>query len=210
MGILLINKVVRLFVLSDFFLMSAWGLIGPIMAIFIVDFIKTSNPAMVAGTAAGIYWIIKAILQIPISGFLDRKKGEKDDYYSLMIGMCISSFIPIGYIFASAPWHIYSLEAVHAAGMAMVLPAWSGIFTRHIEKGHEAMSWGFDSSALSFGAGIAGLLGGTLVGVIGFPSLFMAVTALGLISAFLIWAVHNEILPRQSLFSIGRKEEPFS
>lgn len=195
MGILIANRVIRFFVMADFVLMSAWGLIGPIFAIFIVGFIETANPAMVAGVSSGIYWVVKAVLQIPISRILDRKQGEKDDYYFLLFGMLITSLVPLGYSIASVPSHLYLLEGIHAIGMAMVIPSWSGIFTRHITGGQEATSWSLDSSAISFGAGIAGIVGGAVVGFIGFHSLFFLVSIFSLISTFFFWCLRHDVFP---------------
>ena len=144
-----INKVIKVLIVSDFFLMASWGLITPILAIFVVNKIQGGD-ASVAGIAIGIYWLLKALIQIPVGKFLDKTVGEKDDYYFVIFGMIIASLVPIGFIFATLPWHVYVLQAIHAVGMAMVIPAWGGIFMRHVDKGKEAMSWGFESSSLSF------------------------------------------------------------
>lgn len=206
MNVLKTNRIIRFFVLSDFFLTSAWGLIIPIMAIFVVDFIKTENPALVAGMSVGIYWVVKAILQIPISDMLDKRKGEKDDFYLLIAGMIITAFVPLGFIFASLPWHMYVLQAFYAIGMAFVVPAWAGIFTRHISHGHEAASWGIESSAISLGAGLAGIVGGALAGFIGFTPLFVAVSGLGLLSTFFMWYLRSDILPKGKVI-IAQKQD---
>ena len=151
-----INKVIKILILSDFFLLSAWGLISPILAIFIIGNIKNGD-VKVIGIAVGIYWLTKSILQIPIGKYLDRTHGEKDDFYFLVLGTFLSSLTPLGYIFSFLPWHIYILQSIHAFGIAMSIPAWGGIFMRHIDKGKEAFSWSLESSSIGIGAGIAGI-----------------------------------------------------
>jgi len=64
-----INKVVKILVLSDFVLLFGWGLIAPILAIFITQQIQGGD-AKVAGIAVGIYWLLKSIVQIPIGSRL--------------------------------------------------------------------------------------------------------------------------------------------
>ena len=71
-----INPVVRFLIISDTVLMGATGLLGPIFALFITDFIKGGNEA-VAGLAAGIYLFTKSVLQIPIANLIDKIRGEK-------------------------------------------------------------------------------------------------------------------------------------
>ena len=60
-----INKVIKTLILSDFFLQSGWGLIGPIFAIFITQQIEKGTLAAV-GFIAATYWLVKSIFQ-PLS-----------------------------------------------------------------------------------------------------------------------------------------------
>lgn len=200
-----INKVVKILVFSDLILLFGWGLITPILAIFIVESIKGGD-ARVAGIAVGIYWVLKSLIQLPIGRYLDKNHGEKDDFYFLILGMLLASFVPFGFIFASLPWHMYSLQVIHAIGMAAALPAWCGIFTRHIDKGKEAQSWALDSSALGIGTGIAGIIGGTVAKIFGFTPLFIGVGVFGIISALLCILIKKELLPKEKVILIPKPE----
>ena len=92
-------------IFSDLFLNSGWGLIVPILAVFIIKNIEGAN-IMVAGIAAGIYLIVKSIIQIPIAHYLDLNHGEKDEYYSLFIGTLMTAVTTNIFIFATKSWHI--------------------------------------------------------------------------------------------------------
>ncbi|MFC1630030.1 MFS transporter [Patescibacteria group bacterium] len=198
-----INRVVRILILSDFFLMAAWGLITPVLAIFVLDKIQGGD-ASVAGFAVGIYWFLKAIIQIPIGKYLDKTKGEKDDYYFVIFGMAITSLVPLAFIFVHLPWHIYFVQAVHAIGMAMVIPAWGGIFTRHIDKGKEAFTWGTESSSLSFGTGIAAFIGGVVVKLYGFLPLFIGMSVLGIIATLLLFLIAKDLIPKEKVLHVPK------
>lgn len=180
-------------ILSDFFLSGAWGLIMPIMAIFIADKIQGGDVG-VAGIAIGIYWILKSVIQIPISNWLDKGLGEKDDYNVMVFGLFLASLTPIGFIFSSQPWHVYVLQIVHALAMALVVPAWSGIFTRHMDSGKEAESWAMDSSALGVSTGIAGIVGGILAESFGFTVIFFGVSISGMIAVSLLFLIKKDII----------------
>ena len=156
--------------------------------------------------AAGVYWLAKSLLQIPIGRYLDKVKGEKDDYYFMIFGIFLSSLVPLGYIFAKLPWHIYLLQIVHAIGMAMNIPAWGGIFVRHVDKGKEALSWSLESSAIGIGTGIAGILGGTIAKVFGFVPLFILVFLLGMVSAFLLFLISKDLIPKDKVFPIPKSQ----
>ncbi len=190
-----INKVIKILVFYDLVLLFGWGLIIPILAIFIVESIKGGD-VKVVGIAVGIYWIGKSIIQIPIARYLDKNHGEKDDYYALIGGTLLASFAPLGFIFATLPWHMYILQGVNALGMALAIPSWCGIFTRHIEKGKEAFCWSLDSSALGIGTGAAGILGGMVAGTLGFTPLFIGVSVLGIMATLLSLLIRKDLLPK--------------
>lgn len=195
-SILSLSKVVRFFILSDLFLNFGFGLSGPVFAIFIVQNIKGGD-AWIAGLSAGIYWVTKALFQIPISLWLDKKKGEKDDYWFLVFGTFLAGFVPLGYIFISQPWQLYLLQGFLALTMAMAIPSWAAIFSRHLNHGREAFSWGLESSSLSFGAGIAGMIGGVVAKTLGFPILFVGVSIFNFVSGLILLLARKEISPRE-------------
>lgn len=188
-----INKIIKVLIFSDIFFNSGWGLIGPIFAIFIVQDIKGGDVA-VAGFASAIYWVVKSIIQLPIAKYLDKNDGEKDDYLFMVLGIFISGFVPFIYLVSSVPWHIYLAQIVYAIGMAIAVPAWMAIFTRHIDKGKEAYEWSLYSTALGFGVGIFSGIGGLAVGVIGFKIIYIFVGVFTIISAMLLLLIQKEIV----------------
>ena len=97
-----INPVVRFLILSDTIIMGSAGLLGPIFAFFISDFIQGGNEA-VAGLAAGIYLFTKSVLQIPIAHLIDRIRGERDDFWIMFIFTLCIGLIPLLYLFINTP-----------------------------------------------------------------------------------------------------------
>ncbi|MBU2635020.1 MFS transporter [Patescibacteria group bacterium] len=192
-----INKVVKIMVFSDLFLNSGWGLISPILAIFIVKNIEGGD-VRVAGIAVGIYLLVKSVLQVPIAHYLDLNHGEKDDYCALFIGTLLTAVTPIIFIFATISWHIYIAQIIHALGMAMAVPSWYAIFGRHIPKNREALCWGLDSSAMGLGAGITGIIGGVVAQSFGFIPLFVGVSVFNIIAVLLLLFIMKDILPKTS------------
>jgi len=201
LNFLKINKVIKCLIFSDLVLLFGWGLISPILAIFITQKIEGGD-VKVAGTAIGLYWLAKSLIQLPIAQYLDKRKGEKDDYYAMILGIFISSLVPLGYIFVHLPWHIYFLQLIHAFGMALNIPAWGGIFIRHVDKSKEAFSWGLESSAIGIGTGLAGILGGTIAKFFGFTPLFISVFILGIVSIFFLFLISKDLIPKEKVFPI--------
>jgi DHA1 family quinolone resistance protein-like MFS transporter len=194
----LINKIIKVLIVSDFFLNTGWGLMGPVFAIFIVKSItvgSVAEAAEVAGFASLFYWITKSILQIPIGRYLDINHGEKDDYWFMVVSTFMMAAVPIGYLFSTQPWHIYFWQIFYGIAAAINLPPWSAIFTRHIDRGREAFEWGAHSTVLGIGAGLAGGAGGIAVATFGFSSVFIFVSAFTAISGILLFFIRKEISP---------------
>jgi predicted MFS family arabinose efflux permease len=194
----IINKIIKVLIISDFFLNSGWGLMGPVFSIFIVKNIalnSISEAVQVAGFASLFYWITKSILQIPVGSFLDKNHGEKDDFWFMTISTFMMAFVPIGYLFSTQPWHIFVLQIFYGIAAAINLPSWSAIFTRHIDKGREAAEWSIHSTVLGMGAGVAAGVGGLAVASFGFSQVFIFVSIFTVVSAFLLLLIKKEISP---------------
>lgn len=198
---------------SNIFLNAGWGLIAPIFAIFILKNIAVgdaSEGVKIAGFATLTYWLVKSILQIPIGRYLDKKKGERDDYWFMVVGLFLSGMAPFGFILSSQAWHIYFFEIIHGAGMALAVVAWYTIFTRHIDKGREGLAWSLQSTFLGLAAGIAGAVGGVLAAFAGFQAILAAVGGLTIASSFLLLLIRKQIVGNSKTNTpIARSDAPF-
>ncbi len=186
-----LNKIVKYLVLSDLVFYSGWGLISPIFAIFLLNSI-VGGTAFVVGMAAGINLIFRSILRVPFGVMSD--KSQKTAFHLMFWGLLIAAFVPLGYIYASLPMHIYLLQFILGASLAMSSGGWTALFSRHMDKGKESTEWGYDAVAVGLGPGIAGILGGAAVTYFGFQSVFVGVTLLGLIGVFMLLAIKKSIL----------------
>jgi predicted MFS family arabinose efflux permease len=204
-----VNKIIRTLIFSDFLLQSGWGLIGPIFAIFIVGQIEGGSLTLI-GFVTATYWITKSIAQPFIAHFLDVKKGEKDDFWFLIVGMYIANLVPFGYLFSTQISHIFILEFIRGLAMACVVPTWAAIFTRHIDKGWEAFSWSIESTSIGFAAGFAAAFGAVLASAIGFSSVFILVGFFGITSTSVLFAIRKNIFSKEHFApKILPTEKPF-
>jgi len=204
-----INRVIKTLIISDFFLQSGWGLIGPIFAIFIIERINGGTLAAI-GLIAATYWIVKSVAQPFIARYLDITRGEKDDFKLLVLGMFVANLVPLLYILAGELWHIFLLEAVRGLAMACVIPTWSGIFTRHIDKGWEAFSWSIESTAIGFAFGLAAAFGGILATVLGFKIIFVLISVFGLTATSLLFLIRKHLFHRDGFVPrVPPTEKPF-
>src|SRR3989344_5034995 len=127
----MINRVIRLLILSDFSLFFAFGLLAPIFAIFITQNIE-GGALRVVGMAASSYWVARVITTVPFSRFMDKTDGEIDEFWFMIIGSYVMAFIPLFYIISKYPWHIYLLGFVNGLANSMAVPGLRIIFSNHI------------------------------------------------------------------------------
>jgi MFS family permease len=192
-----INRVVKIIVVADFFYNSAFASFGPVFAIFITSQIAGGS-AKVAGFASAIYWIVKSICQLPIARFLDKTDGERDDFLALFLGYFLSGLVPLAYIFATEPKHLYIIQAFYGFVMAWAVPAWYSIFTRHVDKWRISFEWSLDSVfSVGVAASISAALGGYIADRFGFEILMVIASVLSIFSAFLLLGLVNQLSPRR-------------
>ena len=183
-----INPVIRFLIISDTILIGAAGLLGPIFALFIEGFIQGGNEA-VAGVAVGIYLFSRSILQIPIAYFLDKIRGERDDFWLMFIFSLLIAVIPLLYLVINTPLQLYIVQFVLGFFTAFTFPAYMAIFTRHIDKNKEGVEWGIYFTLTDITGAALAVIGGYVAISAGFPALIITVVVLSMVGALLLWPI---------------------
>jgi len=183
-----INPVIRFLIISDTVVIGAAGLLGPIFALFIADFIVGGNEA-VAGLAAAIYLFTKSVLQIPIAHFIDKIRGEKDDFWIMIIFSILMSLIPLLYLVISTPLQLYFIQFLLGLFTAFTFPTYMAIFTRHIDKKKEGTEWGIYFTLTDLSSAAFAAIGGLLASSQGFPVLIISIVILSVIGTVLLLPV---------------------
>jgi len=192
-----VGKVVKFFVLSDLALLAGWGLVEPVVSIFIIEKIQGATLTTV-GISAAAYWLLRSILQLPIANFLDRNKGENDDFRVLISGLLIAALSAFIFTIIEKPWQLYLNQIVHAFAFALYVPAWSGIFSRHLDKDRMAFDWSLDSTAIGLAMGVSGLVSGVIASWFGFNAIFILAAIFSMIAALILIMAPGLILPKKT------------
>jgi len=188
-----INRILTTLVLSDIFLFAGFGLVSPILAVFVNQQIA-GGTLIVVGIGEAIYLAIKSVIQLPIGIWIDNVSGEKIDFYLAFIGNFLIS-ISIGlYIFAKLPIHIYLIQALMGIGGAISYPAWMGLFTRNMEQGRESFVWSVHSTFTELFSAASAAIGAYIAATFGFHSLFLIVSLLSFIGTVLLLFIYPKIL----------------
>jgi MFS family permease len=183
-----INPVIRFLIISDTIVMGAVGLLGPIFALFIEDFIRGGNAA-VAGLAAGIYLFTKSVFQIPIAHLIDKIRGEKDDFWLMFIFTILIAFIPLLYLIIHTPLQLYIVQFILGLFTSFTFPTYMAIFTRHIDKKKEGTEWGIYFTLTDLTSAALAALGGYVATTQGFPVLIISVVVVSFLGALFLWPI---------------------
>ncbi len=187
-----INPIIRFLIISDTVLIGAAGLLGPIFALFVEDFIQGGNAA-VAGVAAGIYLFTKSILQIPVAQLVDKIRGEKDDFWLMFVFTLLIGFVPLLYLIIHTPLQLYAVQFVLGFFTAFTFPTYMAIFTRHIDKEKEGTEWGVYFTLTDLTSAVLAAVGGYVATVQGFPALIFTVVAVSFFGSILLWPIRPYI-----------------
>jgi MFS family permease len=185
-----VNPVIRFLTYSDILMMSGWGLIAPIMAVFITDQVPGGN-VEVAGLAATIYFLIKSFLQIPIARYIDKKKGEDDDFKVMILGSMIITLSAFLFIFVKSVSQLYAVQVLYGIGGALSYPSWLALFTRHIDKHEEGLEWSLYYTTTDLGAALTAGLGGFIAASFGYEWVFVSVGISSLFGTLFLYGIRH-------------------
>lgn len=178
------NKTIILLIISDVFVLTGFGLIDPILSIFIKENL-VGGTIFAAGLASMAFIVTKSALQIPFSKLVD-KHDRSFRIKILIIGTFVVSTVPIIYIFSNHVNFIYVAQIVHGLGSGLAFPSWVGLWSRNSETKQKSFDWSVYSTLTGIGVGGAALIGANIAGLFGFVSTFIAVGVMSLVGCVIL------------------------
>jgi MFS family permease len=188
-------KIIRNLIFTNFIFWGGWSLINPIFSVFIVQKIENANVAT-AGVAIAIFSITFSIFRFLSASFLDSKKGQEDEFWSLFYGLLFLSFCSFLYLFVRNSFHLFFLQFFQGIAMAMYYAGYYGIYLRSLPKEKEGTAYSFDISLVNLIGGLAVLFGGTIAYTFGFKTVFVLVGIFTFLSAIFSLRILREISPQ--------------
>ena len=190
-----INKVIEYLTFSDILMMSGWGLISPIIAVFFTEQI-IGGSVQLAGFASAAYFLTKSIVQIPVARYIDLRRGEWDDYKVMIAGSLLITLSAFLYIFIKYPWQVFVVQIIYGVGGAFSYPSWLAIFTRHIDKKEEGIEWSIYFTMTDIGAALTSGLGGLMITQFGYQPVFAIVGVLSLVGTIFLSGITRNLKMR--------------
>jgi len=182
------NKVIKLLMVSDIFLITGFGLIEPILAIFIKEDL-VGGTILTVGLASTLFLITKSIVQLPFSRYID---SHKDKMKWLVAGTFMVAFVPFIYIFAESINFIYIAQIIYGIGSGLAYPAWLSLWSTNLDRRHEGFEWSLYSTLTGLGTAASATVGAVIAQFIGFKYTFLLVGLMSMIGGFILFNLERQ------------------
>ncbi|HLC84309.1 MAG TPA: MFS transporter [Candidatus Nanoarchaeia archaeon] len=176
------NRTIKLLMLSDIFALTGFGLIEPILAIFIKENL-VGGTIFAAGVASTLFLVTKSIVQLPFSRYVDN---HDHNAWWILAGMAITSSVPFIYIVSTTIDTIYIAQIILGIGAGLTYPTWLGLWSTHLDRDHESYEWSLYSTLTGLGTAVSAAVGGAIAQFAGFTATFtivglMSLTGMGIL-----------------------------
>ncbi len=177
-----INPLLRFMIVSDMLIVGSLAMFANFYALFVEDTIVGAGEFEI-GISMSIYLLSRSVLQIPIATLLDKVKGEKDDYFLLILFSFTAAILNLAFLKISTVWHLYALQVLLGIVTAVTYPSYMAIFTRHVDKNMEGTEWGIYYTFVDISSAALASFGGYVAQAYGFRELILIVSSLCLLGA---------------------------
>lgn len=182
------NRTVKLLMLSDIFLITGFGLMGPILAIFIKEGI-TGGSIFAVGLASTIHIIVKSAVQLPFSRYVD---SHKDKLRWLILGTFAMCSVPFIYMSATSIYHIFIAQIILGISGGLAFPTWLGLWSTNLDKKHESFEWSLYSTLTGLGTAATASIGAAIAQFFNFRVTFIFTGILALIGATILFSLERK------------------
>lgn len=179
----------RILLFTDGLFLLAASMLGPIYAIFVE---KIGGDILVAGASFAIFSLILGIVILIMGKIEDKVLKETELWVS--IGYFIIALGFFSYLFVKSPWHLFIAQAILGLGEAIESPAYSAVYSKHLDHKKRAFQWGSWDAMRNFAAAGGALVGALIAFNFNFQALFVIMGSLSLVAGLVIFFQPRRVL----------------
>jgi MFS family permease len=155
------NRVVVLLTLTDMFTWGPLIIISALAGIYLGKKLGT-NVVDIVGIGTAIYFLTRAIFQLPLGHITDKIEKDTDEIIILALGVILMGLPFMFYPNITQPYHYYILQFIFGLGVSLNVTNWRKLFATNVDQGKEGKQYAFYETLMSLSTAILS----TLVGVI--------------------------------------------
>ncbi len=184
-----INPIVLAFIFSEAFFWSAWNLVSPIIAVYVVSALPNGS-VQTAAFGFTLYLLVRVIVGLFVSNLIsfpsDRKRMVTDATGMVLLSCC---YLLIALIPSLLTFYIFFIIAGISFGISS--PAKYPMFSLNLNRQQASKTWSTYDAITFTGMGIAIALGGVIATKFGFKTLFVISSIVNIIGILPYWIYNN-------------------
>ncbi len=169
-------------------LVFAMGLFSPFYAVFIE---KLGGNIAFAGLAWGLFSIVTGVLVLIFSAWGLKVQRESK---LVSLGYAIRGIVFVSYAFMTNIPQLIITQVLWGVGAALGAPAFDSLYSKHTDNETSMWQWGQYEGVTSIAVGLSALVGGLVIELLGYQSLFIGMALICLISGAYIWSLPADVL----------------
>jgi predicted MFS family arabinose efflux permease len=185
---LFFNRALRILLSTNSMILMAAAMLGPIYALFVE---KIGGDLMDASIAGGIFALAAGLTTL-ISGKYSDKVKETE--LIVVLGYAIMGMGFSLYIWVNSIMFLFMVQIVIGLGEAIYAPAFDAVYSKHLDGHRSGTQWGAWESMHFFTTAIGAVIGGSIVTLFGFQTLFAIMAILCFSSALYIFHLKRRVL----------------
>lgn len=185
---LFFNRALRILLITNAMVLLSAAMFGPIYALF-VD--KIGGDLLDASLAGGLFALAAGVTSLLSGKYSDKIKENELIIVAGYLIMAIGFFL---YIFVSSIYQLLLIQILIGFGEAIYSPAFDAQYSKHLDGHKSGKQWGAWESMNYFTTAIGAVVGGFVVTVFGFNTMFLIMAVISLLSAIYIYYLPRRVL----------------
>ncbi len=169
------HKALRILIISSIFYNFSFGLLAPIFAIFVQ---QIGGGILEVSRAWFLYTLLIGITIVTFGQIEDKISKMK----MLLLGRIMYTLGAVGYMFVTNVEHLFFIQIILAISLAIIDPAFTSLFSRHLIKGKESTEWAIWEGSVYIVMAFGAIVGGLVAEAFGFRMLFLMMAISGALS----------------------------
>ncbi len=183
-----LNKALLVLLASNGLVIFASAMLGPIYALFVRE---VGGSLFDASLTGGMFSLAAGITTLVSGRYADKLKESE---YLLVLGNFVLGISFLLYIFVNSMFELLLVQALAGFADAIYYPAYDALFSRHLFRRGEGRAWGTWEAMFNILTAAGAIVGGALVTLFGFNSVFLLMATLSFISGVYIWIQPRKLL----------------
>ncbi len=183
-----LNRPLRILIATNSLLVFIVGLFAPFYAVFIM---KIGGDIAFAGLSWAILSIVSGVL---IFLFANWELKVKDQELLIALGYVLRAGVFISYAFMGSIAQLIATQVLWGVAAALGTPAFDSVYADHTVKESSIVQWGEWEGISAIMTGIAALVGGLIIQLFGYSTVFVVMAVISFALGFYIWRLPRDLL----------------